>query len=97
MAEVRCPDCGTVIPLPPGTKSGDLIECPKCAGNALWVKQEGNEWVATIAHRVSCPDCDKVVTLPENTRAGDLIDCCGRSYRLTFEWGAFAAEPFADP
>ena len=23
---------------------------------------------------------------------GDLIDCCGQCYRLTFEYGAFAAE-----
>jgi hypothetical protein len=29
---------------------------------------------------VSCP------------QAGDAIDCCGRRYRLTFEYGAFAAE-----
>jgi hypothetical protein len=37
---------------------------------------------------VSCPDCDELLTLP----AGDLIECCGRRYRLTFEYGAFAAE-----
>jgi hypothetical protein len=42
---------------------------------------------------VSCPDCDQVITLPEHARAGDTIDCGGRRYRLTFEYGAFAAEP----
>jgi len=33
-----------------------------------------------------------VLTLPEDTKAGDVIECCGRRYRLTFEYGAFAAE-----
>ena len=49
--------------------------------------------MATLAHRVSCPDCEELLTLPAGTTAGDLIDCCGRRYRLTFEYGAFAAEP----
>jgi len=30
--------------------------------------------------------------VPEDVKAGDTIDCCGRRYRLTFEYGAFAAE-----
>ncbi|MGH2609834.1 MAG: hypothetical protein ACRDHF_12215 [Tepidiformaceae bacterium] len=41
---------------------------------------------------MSCPDCGQLVTLPEDAGAGDLIECCGRRYRLTFEYGAFAAE-----
>jgi hypothetical protein len=32
------------------------------------------------------------VTLPEDVKPGDRIQCCGRTYRLTFEYGAFAAE-----
>lgn len=32
------------------------------------------------------------MTLPDDAEAGDLIECCGRPYRLTFEYGAFAAE-----
>lgn len=95
MGEVRCPDCGAVISLPSGTRSGDLIECPNCAGHALRVQPQNGGWVATIAYRVSCPDCDEVTTLPEDVKAGDTINCCGRPYRLTFEWGAFAAEPVA--
>jgi len=33
-----------------------------------------------------------MLTLPEDLKAGDLIECCGRNYRLTFEYGAYAAE-----
>ena len=57
------------------------------------MRAEASRWTATIAHRVSCPDCNTVITLPEDARAGDTIECCGRRYRLTFEYGAFAAEP----
>ena len=45
-----------------------------------------------IAHKVSCPDCDRVIVLSETARAGERIECCGRSYRLTFEYGTFALE-----
>ena len=33
-----------------------------------------------------------MLTLPEEVKAGDLIECCGQKYRLTFEYGAYAAE-----
>ena len=52
--------------------------------------------MATIAHRVSCPDCEQVITLSEDAKAGDTVECCGRLYRLTVEYGAFAAEPDRD-
>ena len=92
MPVVRCPDCGEVIELPQGGRSGDLLECPKCAGHALRVREQEGRWSATLTHRVSCPDCEEVMTLPENAKVGDTVSCCGRTYPLTFEFGAFAAE-----
>ena len=88
----QCPDCEAVVELPEGVKSGDLVECPNCAGHALRVRKEGDRWLATLAYRVSCPACEELVTVPEDAKAGDVIECCGRRYRLTFEYGAFAAE-----
>jgi hypothetical protein len=32
------------------------------------------------------------VTLADAVKPGDTIRCCDRTYRLTFEYGAFAAE-----
>jgi endogenous inhibitor of DNA gyrase (YacG/DUF329 family) len=90
--KVRCPDCGEPLALPARTRSGDLLDCPNCAGHALRVTEEEGLWSATLAYRVSCPDCEQTVTLPEEVKAGDLIECCGRRYRLTFEYGAYAAE-----
>ena len=92
MPVVRCPDCGAIIELPPAVKSGDLVECPNCAGHALRLKREAGQWGATLAHRVSCPNCNELVTLPEGAKPGDPVECCRRKYRLTFEYGAFAAE-----
>jgi Zn finger protein HypA/HybF involved in hydrogenase expression len=89
---VYCPDCGAVIELPSSVRPGDLVDCPNCAGHALRVREERGHWSATLAYQVSCPDCDEVLTLPENARAGDTVSCCGRTYRLTVEFGAFAAE-----
>ena len=92
MPVVRCPDCGTLIELPATVTSGDVVPCPNCAGHGLRLREEAGLWSATLAQRISCPNCDQVVTLPEGTRPGDLVSCCGRTYRLTFEYGAFAAE-----
>ena len=52
----------------------------------------GGSGLRPLAYRVSCPDCDGMLTLPEDVKAGDLIECCGRRYRLTLEYGAYAAE-----
>ncbi len=90
--EVRCPDCGERVAVPANARAGDLLECPNCAGHALRLTRAGGRWVATLAHRVSCPRCSEMLTLPEGAKAGDAVECCGRRYRLTFEYGAFAAE-----
>jgi uncharacterized paraquat-inducible protein A len=92
MRLVRCPDCGALIELPEHTRSGDLVECPNCAGHALRVHEDTGRWSATLAHRVSCPACDAVVTLPDDVKPADTVRCCGRTYRLMFEYGAYAAE-----
>jgi hypothetical protein len=81
-----------LIDVPEEARPGDLLECPNCAGHALRLKRDGPGWTATLAHRVSCPQCDDLLTLPEHAKAGDTITCCGRQYRLSYEYGAFAAE-----
>jgi hypothetical protein len=90
--EVGCPDCGEVLRVAPDAAPGDLLECLTCASHALRLTWENEGWIATVAHRVSCPACDQTLVLPEGAAAGDTIGCCGRRYRLTFEYGAFAAE-----
>jgi hypothetical protein len=92
MPTVRCPDCSALIDLAEGTRSGELVECPNCEGYALRGREDDGRWVATLAHRVSCPECDDVTALPEDVKPGDTVRCCGRTYRLTLEYGAYAAE-----
>ena len=91
MPVVHCPDCGAAVELPPGTRSGDLVDCPNCAGQPLRAQENAGRWVATLAYQVSCPNCEKLLTLPEGAKPGDVVQCCGRRYRLTFEYGSFAA------
>ena len=92
MPVVSCPDCCALLELPAGVESGDLVECPSCAGQAVRVREDGGGWSGTLAYRVSCPDCEQSTILPEDAQAEDTVQCCGRTYRLTFEYGAFAAE-----
>jgi DnaJ-class molecular chaperone len=94
---VRCPDCDATVAVPPGAREGDLLKCPNCAGHGLRLTRTASGWGATLAHRVSCPTCDEMVTVPEGARAGDTVTCCGRRYRLTFDFGAFAAEEAPPP
>ena len=81
-----------MVAVPADAEPGDLVDCPNCAGHALRVTREDKHWVASLAHRVSCLTCNEVQTLPEGAKAGDVVACCSRRYRLTFEYGAFAAE-----
>jgi hypothetical protein len=60
------------------------------------LREEKGRWSATLAYKVSCPNCEQMITLVESAKAGDVVQCCGRSYRLTFEYGAFAAEEASD-
>jgi len=78
--------------VPSDARPGNILECPNCAGHAVRLTRPDGHWAATLAHRVSCPACETILTLPEDAKAGDLVECCGRRYRLTCEWGAFAAD-----
>jgi len=57
------------------------------------LREEAGTWTATIAHKASCPSCGTSIVLAPEACAGDVIGCCGRAYRLTYEYGAFALEP----
>lgn len=94
--DVRCPDCGEGVAVPVEAEPGDLLECPNCAGHALRLTREDGWWAARLAHRVSCPTCNEMLMLRESAKAGDAVECCGRRYRLTLEYGAFAAEADED-
>jgi len=72
---------------------GDKFACPNCAGLMLRLVETGGKFDVAEVKTVSCPDCDDVLELPDDARAGDEVICRGRRYRLTYEFGSFAAEP----
>src|SRR5438552_485118 len=49
MPAVRCPDCRADVALPAGVRSGDLVECPNCAGPAIRVREECDRLSAALA------------------------------------------------
>ena len=92
---VVCPDCGQRVDVPTGLTPGERFECPYCAGTFL--RWEGGERVTRV-YTVSCPHCDRVLDVPDNAVPGDHLRSCGRTWKLTWAYGAWALEPdSADP
>ncbi len=79
--------------MPDGAGSGFTFDCPNCAGVTLRLAMREGGLVAVEVKKVSCPHNDAVIELPDDAKAGDIVVCGGRRYRLTYEWGSFAAEP----
>lgn len=73
-----------------GLTEGDCFECAHCADLTLeLVRQEGRLTLQQV-HRVSCSLCSKMLEVPERARAGNTMSCCDRTFRLTYEFGAYA-------
>jgi hypothetical protein len=87
---VVCPDCGARLPVPPHLDVGGRFECPHCAGT--WLEWQGGGRVRRVEW-VSCPEGDEVLEVPPDARPGDRMVCAGKTWRLTYEFGAWALEP----
>lgn len=91
VVSLTCPGCGEAVDVSILTE-GDRFECANCAGLTLeFVCREG-ELALRQVHRVSCPFCGQMLEVPEYARAGDTLTCCTRTFRLTYEFGAYALE-----
>ena len=91
MLSVICPGCGEEVDIS-SLKEGDRFECANCAGLTLELVRREGELTLRQVHRVSCPLCSQILEVPEHARAGDMMTCCGRTFRLTYEFGAYALE-----
>ena len=91
MLSVICPGCGEKVNLS-GLKEGDRFECASCAGLTLELVRREGECTLRQVHWVSCPVCDQMLEVSEHARAGDTMTCCGRTSRLTYEFGTYALE-----
>lgn len=91
MQAVSCPGCGLPIAeaaLVPGAR----IECELCAGLVLEVVDDGGGLDVREVHFASCPVCDARLEVPRDAAVGQRMSHCGRSFRLTLEFGAYALE-----
>lgn len=89
--ELSCPGCGEAIDIS-SRKEGDLMECASCADLMLKLMRQEGKLALRQIYRVSCPLCDKKLEVPEDARPGDTMSCCSRTFRLTYEFGAYALE-----
>ncbi len=87
-----CPACGKTIPVPGGTKQGELIECPNCAGIMLRLIEDGGEENLSVVQMISCPGCGERIPIDEDTPAGTIVRHDEKDFLLTKEFGAIALE-----
>lgn len=91
MPSLTCLGCGEAVDIS-SLKEGDRFECANCAGLTLKVIRQKGDLVLRQIHRVSCPVCGQMLEAPEDAKAGDTMTCCDRTFRLTYEFGAYALE-----
>lgn len=91
MLSLTCLGCGEEIDIS-GLKEGDRFECANCAGLTLELVCREGRLVWRQVHYVSCPSCSQMLEVPAHARAGDTMVCCGRTFRLTYEFGVYALE-----
>ncbi|MGH7820906.1 MAG: hypothetical protein ACREQ9_14155 [Candidatus Binatia bacterium] len=91
MTAVACPGCGSAID-EAALVRGSRIECPLCAGLVLEVVEKGRGLDVREVHFASCPVCDARIEVPRDAAAGATMGHCGRTFRLTLEFGAYALE-----
>jgi hypothetical protein len=84
-----CPGCGEGVDLG-RLEEGDRFECANCAGLTFELVRREGEFTLRQIHQVSCPVCSQRLEVPEHARAGDTMSCCGRTFQLTYEFGAYA-------
>jgi hypothetical protein len=89
MGAIPCPGCGSPIRTE-GLLPGMRIDCELCAGVVLEVTDEGGRIGLREVPFASCPVCDARLEVPRQAKAGDEMSHCGRVFRLTYEFGAWA-------
>ena len=87
-----CPVRRKMIPVLGGTKPGELIECPNCAGMMLRLFVEEGEEILRPVQLISCPGCGERIPIDEDTPAGTILRHDEKDFLLTKEFGAFALE-----
>lgn len=91
--KLLCPGCEQSTDVPEGARPGDTIECAMCAGLKFRITRSGGSYKLAPVHLVSCPVCEARIEVPDNSAPGGRLRCCGREFKLTFEYGAWALQP----
>lgn len=91
MPSLTCIGCGEEIDISNRTE-GDRFECAHCADLTLELVRGDGGLNLRQVHWVSCPLCTRRQEVPKDAKPGGAMVCCGRTFRLTYEFGAYALE-----
>ena len=94
--QALCPGCGEMKALDPEAKEGDRLLCDVCAGSAFRLIRKENQWAMEAIPTASCPVCGEVLELDADVQPGNMVKHCGKVFRMSFEYGAWALESEAD-
>lgn len=73
-----------------GIRSGDLFDCPNCAGLLLRAVERDGVWTVREVKTASCPIGEEQVILSDDVQPGDVVECHGAKHRVTYEFGSYA-------
>lgn len=89
-----CPGCGKAVS-DRRIERGDRFECKRCAGLLLEVVYKGGRPALRQVPFASCPICEASLEIPEGVEPGEEVKHCGKTFRLTYAFGAYALEPIS--
>jgi hypothetical protein len=92
---VTCPGCGEVRDLGTEVQPGAVMSCTWCAGVLFRLAQQGDAYVLREVPQASCPQCQALQLLPDTIRPGDTFRHCGRTFVVSYAYGAYALEPLS--
>jgi hypothetical protein len=90
--QVVCPGCGEERDLGAGVHASGVVSCASCAGVLFRLEQHNGTYVLHEMPHASCPVCDTMLRLPDDVQAGASFFHCGRTFVVTYAYGAYALE-----
>jgi hypothetical protein len=90
--QVVCPGCSETRELSAAIHVGDIVSCEACAGALFRLVQDNGTYRLRELPQASCPECGTMLRLPDAVRAGATFDHCGKTFVVTYTYGAYALE-----
>lgn len=71
---------------------GNRFQCENCADVTIEVFDRDGRLTVRQIHFASCPVCEERLEVPPGAAPGRTMTHCGRTFQLTYDFGAYALE-----